>query len=104
MVPAPPQPNSGTTRIHRARCTRRHKETVMNPIHPIHRLACILAGLTAGLLALVTASPAAFARPGPLSVTPTALATPRPLPPDRKSVVQAKTRRHAVGPSSNDQS
>jgi len=53
----------------------------MNPIHPIHRLACILAGLTAGLLALVTASPAAFARPGPPSVTPTALATPRPLPP-----------------------
>src|SRR5262249_14954629 len=53
----------------------------MNPIPPIHRLACILAGLTAGLLALVTASPAAFARPGPPSVTPTALATPRPLPP-----------------------
>ena len=53
----------------------------MNPIRPIRRLACILAGLTAGLLAQATASPAAFARPGPPSVTPTALATPRPRPP-----------------------
>jgi len=53
----------------------------MHPIRPIHRLACILAGLTAGLLALATASPTAFARPGPPSVTPTVQVTPRPLPP-----------------------
>ena len=43
----------------------------MNHIHPIHRVASILAGLAAGLLALATASPAAFARPWPHSVGPT---------------------------------
>ena len=53
----------------------------MDPIRAIRRLTCILAGLAAGLLALATGSPVAFARPGPPSVTPTALATPRPLPP-----------------------
>lgn len=53
----------------------------MKPIRAIRRLACILAGLTAGLLALATISPAAFARPGPSSVTPTAPVTQPRLPP-----------------------
>jgi len=53
----------------------------MNPIRAIRGLVCILAGLAGGLLALTTASPAAFARPGPPSVTPTVLVTPQPPPP-----------------------
>jgi hypothetical protein len=53
----------------------------MNPIRAIRRLACILAGLAAGLLALATVSPAAFARPGPPPVGPTVLVTPQPPPP-----------------------
>lgn len=53
----------------------------MNPIHPIRCVASILAGLAAGLLGLATASPAAFARPGPHSIGVTAPATPRPQPP-----------------------
>jgi hypothetical protein len=53
----------------------------MNPIRAIRRLACVLAGLAAGLLALATASPAALARPGPPSAGPMAFVTPQPLPP-----------------------
>jgi hypothetical protein len=53
----------------------------MNHIHPIRRVASILVGLTAGLLGLATASPAAFARPGPHSIGATAPAALRPQPP-----------------------
>ena len=53
----------------------------MNPIRAIRRLACILAELAVGLLALATISPAAFARARPPSAEPTVLVTPPPLPP-----------------------
>jgi hypothetical protein len=38
-----------------------HEEIAMNRIHPIRRLAGILAGLAGALLAFTAASPAAFA-------------------------------------------
>jgi hypothetical protein len=38
-----------------------HEEVVMNRIHPIRRLAGLLAGLAGALLALTAASPAALA-------------------------------------------
>jgi hypothetical protein len=38
-----------------------HEEVAMNRIHPIRRLAGILAGVTGALLALTAASPAALA-------------------------------------------
>jgi hypothetical protein len=57
------QRSTGEVTAHR-RCLSR-KGTAMNHSHPIQRIATILAGLAAGLLALATAAPAALARPGP---------------------------------------
>ena len=37
----------------------------MNPIRPIRRLACMLAGLAVALVAAVAVAPAAFAQPHP---------------------------------------
>jgi hypothetical protein len=37
----------------------------MNPIHTIRRLACTLAGLATGTLALAAAAPAALSTPAP---------------------------------------
>jgi hypothetical protein len=50
----------------------------MHPVRTIRRLASVLVGLAAGLIVLVTVSPAAFARPWPHSAGPTALVTPWP--------------------------
>ena len=71
----------------------------MNPIRAIRRAASILTGLAASLLVLATAAPAAFARPGPPSVTPTALATPRPLPPGWNKHPPLPAHAHAIATS-----
>lgn len=71
----------------------------MNHIHPTRRVASILAGLATGLLTLATASPAAFARPWPHSIGPTAPATPRPQPPGWNKHPPLPAPSHAVAPS-----
>jgi hypothetical protein len=58
------------------------KEIVMNPVRHIHRLAGVLAGLAAAMLAFAAAAPAALASgPGPLPLPPPIREKHPPLPP-----------------------
>jgi hypothetical protein len=57
------------------------RETVMNPIRHVRRLAAALAGLAGALLAFAAAAPAALARPGPPRSWQLAHASLHPLPP-----------------------
>jgi hypothetical protein len=68
----------------------------MNPTRTIRRLACILAGLAAGLLALATVSQPAFARPWPPPAGPTVLVTPPPLPPGWNKHPPLPTHAHSL--------
>ena len=61
----------------------------MNRIHPIRRLAGILAGLAGALLAFTAASPAAFA-------TPAAFAERVPPPGDYGGTVEAPPQVHTI--------
>jgi hypothetical protein len=76
VVHTPAAANSGTSRIHRA-AAYQHKETVMNPIRAISRLACTLAGVA---VAFVAAVPAALASASPGQARTLSWADP-PLPP-----------------------
>ena len=77
VVTALPAANSGTSPSPPGRRTHQYKETVMNPIRAIRRLACILAGLAA---AFAAAAPAALASTSPGRTWPLSWADP-PLPP-----------------------
>jgi hypothetical protein len=59
-VPTGPQPFCNLPR-RALGSSNDHEEIAMNRIHPIRRLAGILAGLAGALLAFTAASPAAFA-------------------------------------------